>query len=299
MDHVDRIRQFNRFYTKSLGLLSRDYGGTGRSVTELRVLYEIAADELSNARLIARDLDLDEGYVSRILKGYEQEGWIVRVPSDRDARRKILKLTEAGREIYDDLVRKARAETLRRLNGSNPARVADALSQAMRAFGQQSPGEIALRDLAPGDCGWVVQRHAEFYAQDLGFDWRMEALVMDILSDFLSKDGSNGDRAFIVHDGATRLGSIFCMSTKDQDLAKLRLFFVEPEARGIGYGKRLMTACLDHARASGFRRMTLMTHNTQKTARALYGQYGFRLAESLPGRHFGCDCVEETWLAEL
>ncbi len=299
MDDIERIRHFNRFYTRKLGLFSRDYGGTGRSVTELRVFYEIEADEDRTARTIAQDLALDEGYVSRILQGYEREGWITRTPSDKDARRKTLRLTDAGRAVFDDLVRKARAETRERLNGSDPARVADALWAAMQAFAPEAPGAVAIREMAPGDAGWVVQRHAEIYAEDLGFDWRMEALVMNILSRFLPVNGTGGNRGFIAHRDGVRLGSIFCMATEDPAVAKLRLFLVEPAARGAGLGKRLMTACLDHARGAGFRRMTLMTHATQTTARAIYRHYGFRLVDSVPGRHFGRDSVEETWVADL
>lgn len=293
MDHISTIRAFNRFYTQRMGLFSPDYGGSGMNLTELRVFYEIGVQNGSTARLIANALDLDEGYVSRILKNFERSGWILRKPSEHDARQKELHLTESGHQKFSELVDRMALEVHKRLDGADAGRVARALEQAVRSFDLPCP--VEFRDLTPGDAGWVVNRHAETYYTDYKFDYRMEMLVMQILAAFLPVQGIDGNRAFIARSGETRLGSIFCMNTEEPGVAKLRLFFLEPEARGMGLGKRLMTICLNHARASGFKRMTLMTHETQVVARALYARFGFTLTERISGYHFGSESVQETW----
>lgn len=293
MDDIAKIRAFNRFYTQRMGLFSPDYGGSGMNLTALRIFYEIGAQDGATARQIARALDLDEGYISRILKGFERSGWISRKPSERDARQKQLKLTDTGRRKFHEFVDRMAVEVQKRLDGADAGRVARALARAAKAF--DPPAPVEFRDLAPGDAGWVVKRHAETYYADYRFDSGMEILVMQIMAAFLPVQGRSGNRGFIAHRGDRRLGSIFCMGTNDPALAQLRLFFLEPEARGMGLGTRLMQACLDHARAAGFRRMTLMTLETQVVARALYARFGFSLTESTPGRHFGSESVQEIW----
>jgi GNAT superfamily N-acetyltransferase len=154
---------------------------------------------------------------------------------------------------------------------------------------------VAFRDLSFGDAGWIIQRHAEHYGAAEGFDASFEALVIEIMDGYLRARDPSCERAWIAHRGAERLGSIFCVKGAEPGIAKLRLFFVEPAARGQGLGRTLLGLCLDHARAAGFRRMTLWTHESHRAACALYAGTGFRIVSSRPVRNFGCDLVEQAW----
>ena len=294
-EDIDRIRHFNRFYTRRMGLLSRDYVGEGLGVTELRVFYEVATDPEGAAREIARRLELDEGYLSRILKRFVDGGWITRKRLQDDGRKKRLALTESGEALFEELVRRTRKKTEERLNGANPEMVAEAMERLERMFSPASPDEVSVRDLSHGDAGWVIQRHAETYGQSHGFNAEFELLVSEILTGFQRHRDPGRERAFIAHRQGERLGSIFCMASDDPTLAKLRLFFVEPSARGLGLGRQLMDDCLGFAREAGFQRMTLMTHQSLDAARHLYSSYGFSCSDAVEVRHYGQHAVEETW----
>lgn len=299
LDEIDRVRRFTRFYTRKLGLFSSNYNGTGQSVTDARVLYDIGTGAAGTAREISAGLELDEGYVSRIVNRYEKNGWLTRTACAQDARQKRLALTEAGVAAMDRLQEMTRTETLRRLDGVDLARVADALDRAEASFGEIDPDSVELRDLAPGDIGWVIQRNAEFYSEACGFTTEFELLVSDILTDFLRNRAEGRDRAFIAHRDAHRLGSIFCVASEDPAVALLRVLFVEPEARGIGIGRRLIEASLGFARGAGYRRMALTTHLSQTAARAIYAAQGFCKTSEEPGWRFGVAVVQETWELEL
>lgn len=296
MDAIDRIRAFNRDYTARMGLLSRNYLGSGLSLTEVRVLYELARGAPVTARLLARALDIDEGYLSRVLAGFARKGWITRRVSRSDARRRELRLTAAGRAVCAPLDRKSRADIAQRLASLPPVavdRAAAALGTAAQALAGDLPG-IELRDLGIGDAGWLIQQHAELYAREAGFDATFEPLVAEILAGYLRHRDPACERAWVAARGDDRLGSIFCVR-QDAETAKLRLFLVVPGARGQGLGKRLLRACIAYARDVGYRRMRLWTHESHRAACALYAVHGFTVTESRPVQAFGTDLVEQTW----
>ena len=296
---VDRIRHFNRTYVARLGLFARDYVGLGHSVSEFRVLREFREKPEISAREVALELDMDEAQISRTIKRFVDKGWLTRKPSEVDARRKIVTLTDAGLQALSTADSRGSAKTIERLGADKIDTLAQHTDEILRLLGHAPQGAIDIRDLSFGDAAWVTQRHAETYAINPGFNPDFEPFVFDILSDFITKRDPNRERAFIAWRGQKRIGSIFCTASDKPDLAKLRLFFVEPAARGHGLGKRLMNDCLTFARASGYKRMTLVTHETQTTARAMYASAGFTCTTSRPDHLFGRDAVEETWDLEL
>jgi len=300
MDAIDRLRRFNRRYTAHMGLLTRDYLGTGQSVTEVRVLYELAEGAGRTARDLVETLGLDEGYLSRILTRFAERGWVERQKVPGDARRRGLRLTAAGRAALAPLDAKSRADTVERIAPRTPtvleraAEAADTLAGALGAV----PDPVVLRDLEPGDAGWLIQQHGERYVRDEGFDASFEPLVAEILADFLKSHDPCVERGWIAARGPVRLGSIFCVRL-DAETAKLRLFYTVPEARGQGVGRQLLDACIGFARAAGYLRLTLWTHESHRAACRLYAGYGFRMTDSVPVRSFGQDLVEQTWVLDL
>lgn len=298
MDPIDRIRAFNRHYTQAMGLLSRTYLGSALNLSETRVLYELSLGAGQPARALARKLDLDEGYLSRVLKGFEARGWLIRAPAEKDARRRDLALTAAGREMLAQLEVRARKDMAARLSplpAQAHSAAAEALETAKALLTPVTAYQITLRDIAPGDAGWLIQRHAEYYAEQHGFDASFEPLVARILTDFLTERDKATERAFIAADGPRRLGSIFCVQSGTPGVAKLRLFFLEPQMRGIGLGQRLLEACLGFARGAGYDKMVLWTHESHRAACALYTKAGFTLTASKPVHSFGQDLVEQSF----
>ena len=299
MDRIDRIRAFNRFYTRRLGLLERSYLHSGFTLTEVRVLYELGAGELHTARALAQALGLDEGYLSRLLKRFAARGWLARAPDPQDARQVILSLTGDGQAAYKQLAERSRADVGAMIGALDPAGQ-EALCAAMATTQGllENPGEIALRDLQPGDAGWIIGRHGALYARDEGFDASFEALVAEILAAFLKHHDPARERGWIAARGAQRLGSIFCVRL-DDETAKLRLFLVEPAARGTGLARRMLDTCMGWARARGYRRMVLWTHESHRAAGALYRKAGFTLTDETPTHAFGQDLVDQSWEIDL
>jgi DNA-binding MarR family transcriptional regulator/ribosomal protein S18 acetylase RimI-like enzyme len=298
MDHIDRLRAFNRYYTRRLGLLDRSYLGSGLTLTEVRLLYELQHHPGQTARSLARGLGLDEGYLSRCLAAFVRRGWLAQRPDPDDRRVKTLTLTEAGAAAFAPLEAQSRAEVGALLDGLPPG-ARDALPETLEdAVRLIEGGPVALRDLGPGDAGWVIGRHGALYARDEGYDCSFEALVASILSDFLTRRDPICERGWIAEQSGRRLGSIFCVRDSD-DVARLRLFLVEPQVRGLGLGQRLLDTCQDFARAAGYRRMVLWTHESHRAACALYARNGWRLTSSRPGRAFGQPVVDQEWDREL
>jgi DNA-binding MarR family transcriptional regulator/GNAT superfamily N-acetyltransferase len=296
---IARLRRFNRRYITQLGLFARDDVGEGLSVSDLRVFFEIIDDPGLTARQLSADLDIDEGQISRILKRYIDMGWLTRKRSADDARRKQIEITSEGRKLYETLNARADEKTLLRLRGADPAAVANAMDGILDLLRPTEQTGVAIRDISFGDPGWVAQRHSETYSVDPGFSPEFELFVFDIMANFVRTKDPARERGFIAHRNGHRLGSIFCMAADVPDLAKLRLFFVEPTARGLGLGRRLMDDCLSFARGAGYKRMTLMTHETQSTARQLYVRYGFKCTSATPVHNFGRDALEEIWDVNL
>lgn len=295
MDSIDRIRAFNRSYTQAMGLMARNYLDSGMSVTEVRVLYEVSVHPDTTARTLSDALGLDEGYLSRIIKRFERDALVVRRPSARDARQRHLSLTAPGRKLLARLGHASRADIAARLGELGPegqASVADAVETVLAGITPIDPAEVTLRNIAIGDAGWLIQSHGEAYAKSDSFDASFEALVAEILVNFLRTNDPATERAFIAEARGRRLGSIFCVQSGVPGLAKLRLFYLVPEARGLGLGRRMMEACLGFAQAAGYDRMTLWTHDSHRAACALYEAYGFVKGGSKPVTSFGVDLVE-------
>lgn len=298
-DPIDRIRAFNRSYTRRMGLLSRNYLSSDLTVTEARVLYELCEYGPAAPGDLASHLDVDEGYLSRIVDGFTTKGWVEKHTPPGDARRRIVVPTDAGRAAFAPLKDRSRADIARRLGDTDAGLVADRIGALDAALDGFDPDRVVLRDLATGDAGWLIQRHGELYARDEGFDATFEALVAEVLAAFIRNRAPETERAWIAEIDGQRLGSVFCVRSDDPGVAKLRLFLVEPAARGLGLGQRLLGACIDFARATGNHTLRLWTHESHRAACALYEKNGFICTRSLPVTSFGIDLVEQTWELKL
>ncbi|MEM6635645.1 MAG: helix-turn-helix domain-containing GNAT family N-acetyltransferase [Pseudomonadota bacterium] len=298
MDTLDRIRRFTRFYTARIGLLGQSYVDPDMPLGETRVLYELGQRESWTPRRCAETLGLDEGYLSRICARLESKGLIDRKPSPEDRRVRTMTLTRAGHEKLTQLTHAARDDMSQRLERCPPQALdaaASALETAAALLQGLRPEDVHLRDLTPGDIGWLTQQHGEYYAEAEGFDASFEPLVAEILVSFAASRDPEVERAFIATAHGLRLGSIFCVKGPTPGTAKLRLFYLVPEARGLGIGKRLLEACLEFARQAGYRRMTLWTHESHQAACALYRAYGFSEIARKPVVSFGQELVEVTF----
>jgi len=301
---VKAIRQFNRFYTRQIGALD-PYLGSEMSLTDVRVLYELAHRETAVASEIGRDLGLDAGYMSRILRRFESEGWLTREPHTRDARQSVLRLTEAGHAAFAPLQQKSRDEAAALLAPLAPAQ-RNQLVQAMGtmqslldpAAAPAKPQAAILRDPAPGDIGWVVQQHGEIYAREYGWDSSFEALVAQIAGEFLLKFQPEWERCWIAELNGERMGSIFVVR-KSASVAQLRLLILSPAARGLGLGGKLVDECIAFARRKGYKKMVLWTNSDLVAARAIYAKRGFQLTKSEPHESYGKQLVGETWEMKL
>lgn len=299
---VKAVRAFNRFYTQRIGVLDR-YLDSDFSLTEVRVLYELAHRKSPTATELARDLGLDAGYLSRILRRFESKDWIARAAAAEDARRSHLRLTPRGRAAFEPLQQKSRDEAAALL-ASLPAAQRPRLVQALHTVQQlMQPGaarerQVLLREPRPGDMGWVVQQHGEIYAHEYGFTAEFEALVAEIAARFIRKFDPEWERGWIAEVDGERAGSVFLVR-KSRTVAQLRLLILRPEARGLGLGGRLTDACIEFARAKGYRKITLWTNGHLDAARAIYGARGFALVKSEPFRAYEQDLVSETWELKL
>jgi DNA-binding MarR family transcriptional regulator/GNAT superfamily N-acetyltransferase len=302
---VKAVRRFNRFFTRRIGVLD-PYLGSDLSLTDVRVLYELAHREAPVASELARELGLDGGYMSRILRRFEQAGWISRSTSAQDARQSVLTLTAAGRAVFEPLQQRSREEATALLAPLPPARqqeVVDAMERIETlldpASGAGAPPRMAvLRDPVPGDMGWVVQQHGEIYWREYGWDSRFEALVADIAAQFLRKFQPDWEKAWIAELDGERVGAVFVVR-KSPTTAQLRMLILAPKARGLGLGARLTDECLAFARAKGYKKMVLWTNSCLTAARGIYAQRGFRLTKSEPYDGFGQQLVGETWELKL
>ena len=296
---IDAVRRFNRFYTRRIGVLRRRLYGSALALAEVRVLYELAQRHEPAAAELARDLDLDPGYLSRILQAFDRNGWIRRTPSPTDGRQSQLALTAAGRKAFAPIDRASHDEVAALL-APLPATVADALVADMArieaALGERSRAApvLALREHRPGDIGWVVGRHGALYAEELGWDMQFEALVAKIAARFLERFDPARERCWIAERDGERVGCVFLVRRSAQ-VAQLRLLLVEPSARGLGLGQRLVDECLAFARAAGYRHIMLWTNGGLDAARAIYESRGFRLTKEEPHRSFGVELVGQTF----
>jgi DNA-binding MarR family transcriptional regulator/GNAT superfamily N-acetyltransferase len=301
---VDSVRGFNRFYTRQIGVLGEHLLDSPFSLSEMRVLYELAHRDSPAAVVLARDLALDPGYLSRMLRRFETRGLLARTPSPADARHALLRLTAKGRSAFAALEERARTEVssmLGRLSSADQRQVVEAMGTIERLLGADPPAKPAsylLRPHQPGDMGWVVHRHGALYAGEWGYNEEFEALVARIVADFIDNFDPKRERCWIAERDGDIVGSVFLV-TKSKTVAKLRLLLVEPQARGLGIGRRLVDECIRFARLAGYRTLTLWTQSELTAARRLYKQAGFRRVHEEPGHSFGKDTVAETWELRL
>ncbi|MBV9248960.1 MAG: MarR family transcriptional regulator [Acetobacteraceae bacterium] len=297
---IAAVRRFNRWYTRTIGLLQEGFLDTRFSLTEARVLYELANRVAPTASTLSRDLALDPGYLSRILQRFEQEALVTRTQTPEDRRRSEVTLTKTGRAAFEPLDIRSRHEIGKLLSTlAQPAQeqLVQAMTQIETLLGG-TPSPWVLRSHEPGDIGWVVSRHGTLYAAEYGFDARFEALVAKVAGAFLASHDPARERCWIAERNGVRLGSVFLVRETDA-LAKLRLLIVEPAARGLGIGQQLVSECIAFARAAGYRRITLWTNDVLIAARRIYQKAGFRLVRSHPHSDFGPAIVGEDWELSL
>jgi DNA-binding MarR family transcriptional regulator/GNAT superfamily N-acetyltransferase len=302
---VAAYRRFTRFYTRILGLLGDKLLKGGRSLTEARVLYELGGAGRTSATEIVAELNLDPGYLSRILRKLEQERLLARSTSKSDARQAVLRLTRKGKTTFAGLDRfssdQAR-EALETLTPEQCGKVIRSMEMIEGLLSKEVPTQapLVLRPHRPGDMGWVVSRNGALYAQEYGWDETYEALVARITADFITNFDPRRERCWIAERGGERLGCIFLVRHPEQEgVAKLRLLLVETSARGMGVGKALVTECIAFARSCGYKKMTLWTQSILHAAHHIYQQAGFRLVAEEPHHSFGADLVGQTWEMEL
>ncbi|TXH37116.1 MAG: MarR family transcriptional regulator [Rhodospirillaceae bacterium] len=297
---VAAIRRFNRFYTKQIGLLQEGLLKSPFSLTESRVLYELANRPQPTATELGRELGLDAGYLSRILRKFEQQGLIERQPNLQDARQSLLQLTAAGRENFAPLDERSRGEVgdlLARLPVGEQRRLIAAMDTVTALLSDRPkdmPVSYMLRPHRPGDMGWIVHRQAVLYAEEYGWDEEFEALIAEITAKFIQNFNAKRERCWIAERDGEVVGSIFLVRESDE-VAKLRLLYVEPKARGLGIGRRLIRECLDFARQCRYRKITLWTNDILDAARHLYEEAGFRLVAEERHHSFGHDLVGQNW----
>ncbi|TGQ83503.1 MarR family transcriptional regulator [Mesorhizobium sp. M8A.F.Ca.ET.207.01.1.1] len=302
-ERIDAVRAFNRFYTRQIGVLDEGWLKSTFSLTEARVLYELAHRDGLVASDLVRDLGLDPGYVSRLLKKFEERGLVEREATEADARRASIALTPAGREAFAPLNQDSHDQVralLDRLAPVDQDRLVKAMRIVQDLLGDRPEPRVPyiLRPLEVGDIGWVTRRQGMLYAQDYGWDETYEALVAEILGEFVKKFDPKWERGWIAEREGEVVGSVFVVRKSDQ-VAKLRLLYVEPSARGLGIGKRLVEECIGFARARGYKTLTLWTNDILTAARHLYQAAGFKLTEQEPHHSFGKDLVGQNWDLEL
>lgn len=299
-DRIDAVRAFNRYYTNVIGVLRGGLLDTPHSLAEARVIFELAHRERTPVADLRRDLDIDPGFLSRILRRLDQRGLVERERSGSDARRRIVRLTRAGRAAFRTLDGRSARQVGDLLSGIGEADQRRLLS-AMRTIRHvlEGPGgEVILREPAAGDHGWVVQRHGALYAEEYGWDEAFEALVARIVGEYVDGRDPARERAWIADVGGEPAGCVYCVR-RDDRRAQLRLLLVEPWARGMGVGTRLVDACLRFAREAGYVSIMLWTNDVLHAARRIYERAGFELVDAEPHHSFGHDLVGQHWSRDL
>jgi DNA-binding MarR family transcriptional regulator/GNAT superfamily N-acetyltransferase len=299
---VATVREFNRFYTRVIGVLDEGLLDTPYTLTEARVIFELAQGEQVEVVTLRRRLGLDPGYLSRILSRYESDGLIIRSRSTSDARRQVVRLTAAGRSAYKTLDERSARQieaVLEGLAGEEQRRLLDAMATVRDVLGDsRRERRVMLRPLRIGDLGWVVGRHGVVYAEEYGWDQSFEALVARIVADFGQHHDPRRENAWIAEIDGEAVGCVFCVR-KDDETAQLRILLVEPSARGFGVGTALVDACIEFARRAGYQKMVLWTNSVLEAARRIYERAGFKLLDEQPHHSYGHDLVSQWWVLDL
>ncbi|MRW90577.1 GNAT family N-acetyltransferase [Duganella sp. FT80W] len=301
-DRVAAVRSFNRFFTRQIGVLREGLLHSEFTLTEMRVLYELAHHGDQPSATLCRDLGLDRGYLSRIVAKFESAGLVAKVPSATDGRAKLLHMTEQGRAVYEPLDRRSREEVgdmLSRFDEPDQLRMLDAMHTIRELLDRQSGMKYAqpfvLRAHRAGDMAWITRRHGELYEQQQGWDRSFETLVGQICADFERNFNPAREHCWIAEMAGHPVGCVALADSGEEGVAKLRLLLVEEQARGYGLGSRLVDECHKFARAAGYRKMRLWTTDQQKEARHIYQSKGYQLVAEEPVHAFGHDMVNETW----
>lgn len=297
--HVDAVRRFNRFYTRQIGVLHERLLRSPFSLTEARVIYELAHREKTTATELGNELGLDAGYLSRILRSFKKRGLIDKQPSKTDGRQSLLWLVQPGQEAFATLNARSHHEIEAMLNTLSPAdqnRLVEAMHTIEALLHAQPEQKVPyiLRPPQAGDMGWVVHRHGMLYAEEYGWDEQFEALVAEIVAKFIQHYDPKRERCWIAEVNGANAGSVFLVKQSDT-VAKLRLLLVEPRARGLGIGTHLVNECIRFARQAGYQKLTLWTNNVLLAARQIYEKTGFRLVHQEAHHSFGHNLIGETW----
>ncbi|RCS25403.1 GNAT family N-acetyltransferase [Phyllobacterium salinisoli] len=309
MNTVDEIRSFNRFYTREIGLLDEHLPKSDFSLAEARVLYELAhgpeqgGGELTAAE-IARVLSMDKAHLSRILTRFRARGLVVSRISPEHGKRRQLALTHAGREAFAALEQGTRSqmeEILMPLDGERRERLVSAMHSIRTVLdtNKAQAGSVRLRGIEPGDLGWIAHRQMVLYNREYGWDWTYEGLVCEIFGNFVAHFDPAGEDGWVAERAGVIVGSVFLMKSADPAVARLRLLYVEPSARGMGVGRRLVETCIERARELGYKKLTLWTNDVLVSARRIYQAAGFQLIDEAPHHSFGKDLVGQTWILDL
>jgi DNA-binding MarR family transcriptional regulator/GNAT superfamily N-acetyltransferase len=301
---VAAVREFSRFYTCTLGVLEDGFLHSPYSLTEARVLFELGQQDTIDAVDLRRALSLDAGYLSRLLARFESDGLVTREKSAADARRQVISLTSSGTAAYRELDRASTDDVgnlLAPLSDHDRGELVAAMRTIQRILSERStPDTVVLRPPRAGDLGWVVELHGRLYAEEYGWDASFEALVARIVADFAEHRDPRREAAWIAEVDGRRTGCVFCMRADDSaDTAQLRILLVDPDARGLGVGTRLVDECLRFAKQAGYRRIRLWTNDVLADARRIYERAGFGLVEESGHHSFGKDLVGQTWLRDL
>lgn len=300
---VEAVRRFTRFYTKRLGVLRKTLLDSPFSLTEARVLYELAHHDTTTAKALADGLELDAGYLSRILQRFKRSGVTAAKSSAEDRRQTLLSLAAEGRKAFAALDARSRAQIRAMLEPLSPPEEAElvaAMATIERCLSAAEPraAPVVLRPHRPGDMGWIVGRHGALYAQEYGWDETFEALVAEIAAQFLRTFDPNRERCWLAEVGGVTVGSVMIVRKSDS-VAQLRLLLVESQARGYGIGRRLVEECIRFARQSGYRQIVLWTNGNLHAAIHIYLEAGFRLVREEPHHSFGHDLVGQHWELDL
>jgi DNA-binding MarR family transcriptional regulator/GNAT superfamily N-acetyltransferase len=299
---IDRVRAFNRCYTRRIGVLQSKYLGLPFPLPQARVLYELGRRGECTASALGADLDLDLGYLSRLLQGLKRQRLVQGEPAQHDARQVRLTLTPKGRRAFaalDESSRRATGEMLAPLAPVHRQRLVDALQTAHALLEPQAAQRgITLRAHRPGDMGWVIQAHGAIYEAEYGWGLRFEALVAEIAAKFIQNFDPKRERCWIAEMEGTPVGSVFVVK-ESPTVAKLRLLIVDPPARGQGLGKRLVAECIAFSRRAGYKKLVLWTQSNLAAARAIYAAAGFKKIKSEPHREFGIPLTGEYWALDL
>jgi len=298
-DRIAAVRRFNRFYASRLGVLRDGLPHPPCSLAESRIIHEIANRDQVIAADLAKDLGLDPGHLSRTLDRLEQKGLIRKIPSPSDGRQRLLRLTPEGEEtaaLLDRRLREEIGEMLNHLSEQDQNRLIQAMNTIEQLLGEglNDSEPYILRQHEPGDMGWIVHMHGRFYAEEYGWDERFEALVAQICADFIRRYNPDRERCWIAEMDGQVVGSVMVVQ-ESEDTAKIRLLVVDPRARGLGLGKRLVDECIRFARRKGYKKIVLWTNHVLVAARNIYQKAGFVKVKEEPHRNFGPELIGETW----